>query len=81
MAVSNTVDFGEELARYAGVPVWNGLINEFHPTQVMADLKITYREMLIDDGKPIYSENLTKLNRRIMFTIIILVLQITVLPF
>ncbi|UCF92245.1 MAG: ornithine carbamoyltransferase [Desulfobacterales bacterium] len=27
----------EELARYAGVPVWNGLTNEFHPTQVLAD--------------------------------------------
>lgn len=28
----------EELARHAGVPVWNGLTNEFHPTQVLADL-------------------------------------------
>lgn len=28
----------EELAKYAGVPVWNGLTNEFHPTQVLADL-------------------------------------------
>ena len=27
----------EELARFAGVPVWNGLTNEFHPTQVLAD--------------------------------------------
>ncbi|MFQ5721865.1 MAG: ornithine carbamoyltransferase, partial [Candidatus Aminicenantales bacterium] len=27
----------EELGRYAGVPVWNGLTNEFHPTQVLAD--------------------------------------------
>jgi len=27
----------EELAAYAGVPVWNGLTNEFHPTQVLAD--------------------------------------------
>jgi ornithine carbamoyltransferase len=27
----------EELAEYAGVPVWNGLTNEFHPTQVLAD--------------------------------------------
>jgi len=27
----------EELGTYAGVPVWNGLTNEFHPTQVMAD--------------------------------------------
>jgi ornithine carbamoyltransferase len=28
----------EELAAYANVPVWNGLTNEFHPTQVLADL-------------------------------------------
>jgi len=28
----------EELAKYAGVPVWNGLTNEFHPTQIMADV-------------------------------------------
>lgn len=28
----------EELAQYAGVPVWNGLTNEYHPTQVLADL-------------------------------------------
>lgn len=28
----------EELAAYAGVPVWNGLTNEFHPTQVLADM-------------------------------------------
>ncbi|MEH2944368.1 ornithine carbamoyltransferase [Lachnospiraceae bacterium KK002] len=28
----------EELARYAGVPVWNGLTNEFHPTQMIADM-------------------------------------------
>ena len=28
----------EELANYAGVPVWNGLTNEFHPTQILADL-------------------------------------------
>jgi ornithine carbamoyltransferase len=27
----------EELAEYSGVPVWNGLTNEFHPTQVLAD--------------------------------------------
>ena len=30
-------DIVEELAKYAGVPVWNGLTNEFHPTQVLAD--------------------------------------------
>ena len=28
----------EELARYAGVPVWNGLTDQFHPTQMLADL-------------------------------------------
>ena len=28
----------EALAKFAGVPVWNGLTNEFHPTQVLADL-------------------------------------------
>ena len=33
----------EKLARYAGVPVWNGLTNEFHPTQVLADF-LTIRE-------------------------------------
>ena len=27
----------EKLAQYAGVPVWNGLTNEFHPTQILAD--------------------------------------------
>ena len=39
--------FGQErveaLARYAGVPVWNGLTNEFHPTQILADF-LTIRE-------------------------------------
>ncbi len=33
----------EELARHAEVPVWNGLTNEFHPTQILADL-LTIRE-------------------------------------
>ncbi len=33
----------EELAQYAGVPVWNGLTNEFHPTQILADM-LTIRE-------------------------------------
>ena len=33
----------EELARYAKVPVWNGLTNEFHPTQMLADM-LTIRE-------------------------------------
>ncbi len=30
-------DIVENLAKYAGVPVWNGLTNEFHPTQILAD--------------------------------------------
>ena len=33
----------EELAEYAGVPVWNGLTNEFHPTQILADF-LTIKE-------------------------------------
>ena len=33
----------EDLARYSGVPVWNGLTNEFHPTQILADF-LTVRE-------------------------------------
>ncbi len=33
----------EELGAYAGVPVWNGLTNEFHPTQILADF-LTIRE-------------------------------------
>ena len=33
----------EELAQFAGVPVWNGLTNEFHPTQILADF-LTIRE-------------------------------------
>ena len=33
----------EELADFAGVPVWNGLTNEFHPTQILADF-LTIRE-------------------------------------
>lgn len=39
--------FGQEivddLAKYAGVPVWNGLTNEFHPTQILADF-LTIKE-------------------------------------
>jgi ornithine carbamoyltransferase len=35
----------ETLAQYAGVPVWNGLTNEFHPTQLLADL-LTMQEHL-----------------------------------
>jgi ornithine carbamoyltransferase len=36
---------GEELAKYAGVPVWNGLTDQFHPTQMLADL-LTIEEKL-----------------------------------
>ena len=39
----------EELAQYSGVPVWNGLTNEFHPTQILADF-LTMREHA---GKPL----------------------------
>ena len=36
-------EIAEELAKYAGVPVWNGLTNELHPTQILADF-MTVRE-------------------------------------
>lgn len=36
-------DIVEELSRFAGVPVWNGLTNEFHPTQILADF-LTIKE-------------------------------------
>jgi len=39
----------EELAKYAGVPVWNGLTNEFHPTQILAD----FMTMLEHNDKPL----------------------------
>jgi ornithine carbamoyltransferase len=39
----------EELAEYAGVPVWNGLTNEFHPTQVLAD----FLTMMEHSDKPL----------------------------
>ena len=37
----------EHLAKYAGVPVWNGLTNEFHPTQILADF-LTIQEYFGD---------------------------------
>lgn len=45
----------EELAKYAGVPVWNGLTNEYHPTQMLADL-LTIREHLgrVEEVKLVY---------------------------
>jgi ornithine carbamoyltransferase len=39
----------EELAKYAGVPVWNGLTNEFHPTQILAD----FLTMIEHSSKPL----------------------------
>ena len=36
-------DIVEELAKYSKVPVWNGLTNEYHPTQILADM-LTIRE-------------------------------------
>jgi ornithine carbamoyltransferase len=42
-------DIVEELAEYAGVPVWNGLTNEFHPTQILAD----FMTMLEHSDKPL----------------------------
>lgn len=44
----------EELAEYSGVPVWNGLTNEFHPTQILADF-MTMRE---HSDKPLSSMSL-----------------------
>jgi len=43
-------DIVEELAKYAGVPVWNGLTNEFHPTQVLAD----FMTMMEHSDKPLH---------------------------
>ncbi len=40
----------EELGKYAGVPVWNGLTNEFHPTQVLAD----FLTMMEYSDKPLH---------------------------
>jgi ornithine carbamoyltransferase len=40
----------EELGKYAGVPVWNGLTNEFHPTQILAD----FMTMLEHCDKPLH---------------------------
>ncbi len=42
----------EELAQYSGVPVWNGLTNEFHPTQALADV-MTMREFSTKHPKEI----------------------------
>lgn len=42
-------DIVEELGKYAGVPVWNGLTNEFHPTQILAD----FMTMMEHSDKPL----------------------------
>ena len=44
-------DLVETLAKYAGVPVWNGLTNEFHPTQVLADLMTVQENFGALEGK------------------------------
>ncbi len=43
-------DIIEELADFAGVPVWNGLTNEFHPTQILAD----FMTMMEHSDKPLH---------------------------
>ncbi|MBN2667765.1 MAG: ornithine carbamoyltransferase [Bacteroidales bacterium] len=43
-------DIVEELGAYAGVPVWNGLTNEFHPTQILAD----FLTMMEHSDKPLH---------------------------
>lgn len=43
-------DIVEELGKHAGVPVWNGLTNEFHPTQVLAD----FQTMMEHSDKPLH---------------------------
>jgi len=43
-------DIVEELGKYAGVPVWNGLTNEFHPTQILAD----FLTMIEHSDKPLH---------------------------
>ncbi len=43
-------DIVEELGKYAGVPVWNGLTNEYHPTQILAD----FLTMMEHSDKPLH---------------------------
>lgn len=45
----------EELGKYAGVPVWNGLTNEFHPTQILAD----FLTMMEHSDKPLHQVSFT----------------------
>jgi ornithine carbamoyltransferase len=42
----------EELGKYAGVPVWNGLTDEFHPTQILAD----FLTMMEHSEKPLHKQ-------------------------
>ena len=48
----------EELAKYSGVPVWNGLTNEYHPTQMLADM-LTVKEQFghLEDIRLVYMGN------------------------
>ena len=66
MTGSNTVvlvsRYVEELAKYAGVPVWNGLTNEFHPTQILAD----FMTMLGTSGKPLNQSSLCYLGMHVI---------------
>ena len=56
--------FGQEivetLAEYAGVPVWNGLTDEFHPTQILADV-LTMTE---HSDKPLHRDRVLLPRRR-----------------
>ena len=45
-------DIVEELAKYSKVPVWNGLTNEFHPTQMLADLLTIREHFRTSEGNP-----------------------------
>ena len=49
MCIRDSRGFGQEivedLAKYSSVPVWNGLTNEYHPTQMLADM-LTIKEKL-----------------------------------
>ncbi len=47
----------EDLAKYSGVPVWNGLTNEFHPTQILAD----FLTIMEHSNKPLNEVKLTYL--------------------
>ncbi|RUA06043.1 MAG: ornithine carbamoyltransferase [Fusobacteria bacterium] len=45
----------EELAKYSGIPVWNGLTDEFHPTQILADfMTIEEKKGKLSDQKLVY---------------------------